>query len=209
MWYDVPSVYSSIATHFSETRVSHWANVKEFILSLPKHASVLDVGCGNGKYASVRKDLSYIGTDITPELLSYCTTDCFKANCLQPLPVRHASMDAVICIAVIHHFPTYEQRLQTLLQLFQCLRADGRVLVSVWAYEQSNTKRRDEKWQRIDDALTDYWIPWTNKYTHQVHKRYYHLFAEQEVRQLVHDMGYEAHVSFDSDNWVIEFTNRM
>lgn len=53
----VHEVYERIAPHFNETRHTPWPQVKEFLLSLPSGSIVLDVGCGNGKYFNINKDL--------------------------------------------------------------------------------------------------------------------------------------------------------
>ena len=53
----VHEVYNEIATHFSETRYSAWPGVAKFINSMQPYALMLDVGCGNGKYLGLRRDL--------------------------------------------------------------------------------------------------------------------------------------------------------
>ncbi|NWX17173.1 ALKB8 protein, partial [Aegotheles bennettii] len=53
----VHKVYEEIATHFSSTRHSPWPRIVEFLRSLPKGSIVADIGCGNGKYLGVNKDL--------------------------------------------------------------------------------------------------------------------------------------------------------
>jgi len=65
---------------------------------------VLDIGCGNGKYLVGNPDFR-IGTDRSAKLLEICAEkgfSTFTADCMQ-LPIRNCSLDAVICIAVIHH----------------------------------------------------------------------------------------------------------
>jgi SAM-dependent methyltransferase len=212
---NVPVIYEKIAQHFDETRTSHWTKVKEFILSLPRNSFLLDIGCGNGKYASVRKDIYYIGTDITLPLLykskfHTVSTEVFRSSCIDKLPIKPASMDAILHIAVLHHFATYEERLRILLSFFHYLSLSGRLIVTVWAYEQSNVKKRDVKWKRISSDTTDYLIPWLDKHTKVTYQRFYHLFPKEEICQLIDDIlqiysNYESILSFDCDNWVVEF----
>ena len=45
----VHDVYESISDHFSQTRYKVWPSVKKFLDEIPDNASVLEVGCGNGK----------------------------------------------------------------------------------------------------------------------------------------------------------------
>lgn len=56
------------------------------------------------------------------------------------LPFRDESMDAVLSIAVIHHFATTERRVSALRELARVLRIGGRLIISVWAMEQSHRK---------------------------------------------------------------------
>lgn len=37
--------------------------VREFLMGLPQHGILADVGCGNGKYFSVRPDMAVLGSD--------------------------------------------------------------------------------------------------------------------------------------------------
>lgn len=59
----VTSMYDAIAPHFSATRFAVWPRVRGFIESLPAGAIVADVGCGNGKYFGVRRDIMVLGSD--------------------------------------------------------------------------------------------------------------------------------------------------
>lgn len=59
----VHQVYDAIASHFSATRFAVWPKVRLFIDSLAPGGVVADVGCGNGKYLGVRKDLAVLGSD--------------------------------------------------------------------------------------------------------------------------------------------------
>ncbi|CAJ0966690.1 unnamed protein product [Ranitomeya imitator] len=53
----VHKVYEDIAGHFSSTRHSPWPKVVDFLMSLSAGSLVADVGCGNGKYIGVNKNL--------------------------------------------------------------------------------------------------------------------------------------------------------
>lgn len=66
------------------------------------------------------------------------------------LPFRNECFDAVLSLAVIHHFATTERRVNALRELARILRIGGRVIITVWAFEQKH--RRFES----QDVL----IPW-------------------------------------------------
>lgn len=66
------------------------------------------------------------------------------------LPFRNDSFDAVISLAVVHHFATTERRVLAIREISRILRVGGRVVITVWALEQRH--RRFES----QDVL----IPW-------------------------------------------------
>lgn len=53
----VHQVYEEIAGHFSSTRHTPWPQIVEFLNSLPNGSLVADIGCGNGKYLGINKEL--------------------------------------------------------------------------------------------------------------------------------------------------------
>ncbi|XP_063807647.1 alkylated DNA repair protein alkB homolog 8 isoform X3 [Pseudophryne corroboree] len=53
----VHKVYEDIAGHFSSTRHTPWPKITDFLMGLPIGSLVADVGCGNGKYLGVNKEL--------------------------------------------------------------------------------------------------------------------------------------------------------
>lgn len=56
------------------------------------------------------------------------------------LPFRDESFDAVVSMAVVHHFATAERRARAVRELARVLRIGGRLVISVWAMEQRNRK---------------------------------------------------------------------
>ncbi|KAG8229792.1 hypothetical protein J437_LFUL005873 [Ladona fulva] len=138
----VHSVYEEIASHFSETRHKAWPNISNFVNDLPPGSILLDVGCGNGKYFGVNKNIFEIGCDQSIGLASVANKrgfQVFTSNCLH-IPLKPGIADACICIAVIHHLSTKERRLQALTQIAEVLRPGGQALVYVWAKEQERDK---------------------------------------------------------------------
>ncbi|KAB0370737.1 hypothetical protein FD755_017146 [Muntiacus reevesi] len=53
----VHRVYEEIARHFSSTRHTPWPHIVEFLKALPSGSLVADIGCGNGKYLGINKEL--------------------------------------------------------------------------------------------------------------------------------------------------------
>lgn len=74
------------------------------------------------------------------------------------LPFRDESFDAVLSLAVIHHFATTERRVSAIRELARVLRIGGRIIITVWALEQKS--RRFES----QDVL----IPWQSPKTKNI-----------------------------------------
>ena len=43
----VHEVYNRVASHFDQTRVAHWTEVKKYVKNLPQGSRVGDLGCWN------------------------------------------------------------------------------------------------------------------------------------------------------------------
>jgi tRNA (uracil-5-)-methyltransferase TRM9 len=94
----VHSVYEQIAGHFSHTRFKPWPRVSSFLetqcapttnSALPSPPRLLDVGCGNGKYA-IFPGLDYVGVDTSPGLLE---AGIQRLNALRRFRSRHPSSE--------------------------------------------------------------------------------------------------------------------
>ena len=65
-------------------RFAIWPRVRAFIEAIPLGGLVADVGCGNGKYFTVRPDLMVVGSDRSPG-----EAHCSPAACLWLRLQRH------------------------------------------------------------------------------------------------------------------------
>ncbi|XP_072248680.1 tRNA (carboxymethyluridine(34)-5-O)-methyltransferase alkbh8 [Leuresthes tenuis] len=142
----VHRVYDAIASHFSRTRHTPWPRVCRFLSSLPPGSVLADVGCGNGKYLGVNPQLVTVGCDRSGALVQICAEKGFHAFVSDALsvPLRTASCDACISIAVIHHFSTQERRLAAVRELVRLLKPGGQALIYVWAFEQEYNKQKSK-----------------------------------------------------------------
>ena len=119
------------------------------------------------------------------------------------LPYRSNVFDVVLSIAVIHHFATSERRQLAIKELMRVTRVGGRVLIFVWALEQHGKREFSLEHQ---DVL----VPWVVKSGEgeRVYQRYYHLFKEGELEEMVrtaaqvHGLDLDIVQSgYDKDNW--------
>ncbi|KAM9317771.1 tRNA (carboxymethyluridine(34)-5-O)-methyltransferase alkbh8 [Pholidichthys leucotaenia] len=142
----VHRVYDAIASHFSSTRHSPWPRVCHFLSSLSPGSVLVDVGCGNGKYLGVNPEITAVGCDRSSALVQICAERGFHVFVSDALsiPLRTASCEACISIAVIHHFSTEERRLAAVKELVRLLKPGGRALIYVWAFEQDYNNQKSK-----------------------------------------------------------------
>uniref|UniRef100_A0A8C9YMS0 tRNA (carboxymethyluridine(34)-5-O)-methyltransferase n=1 Tax=Sander lucioperca TaxID=283035 RepID=A0A8C9YMS0_SANLU len=224
----VHRVYDAIASHFSGTRHSPWPRVCHFLSSLPPGSVLADVGCGNGKYLGVNPEV-IVGCDRSIALVQICAQRGFQAFVSDALsvPLRTASCDACISIAVIHHFSTQERRLAAVKELVRLLKPGGRALIYVWAFEQEYNQQRskylkdqnkvhpDVHTNRTAFNTQDLLVPWHLKEGKKrveeksgeapVYHRYYHVFQQGELEQLCgQEAGVNVQSSYhDQGNWCV------
>ncbi|KAF9926557.1 Alkylated DNA repair protein alkB 8 [Modicella reniformis] len=151
----VHNVYQAIAPHFSATRYKPWPIVEEFLKNMPSGSIGADVGCGNGKYIGVNPKLFMVGSDRSSNLVGICSERGHEAMVCDglALPYRPELFDFAISIAVIHHFTSPERRLAAIEEILRVVRPGAKVLIFVWALEQ--TGRRD-----FDKNVQDVFVPW-------------------------------------------------
>lgn len=199
----VHEVYEAIAPHFSHTRYGMWPRVAAFLCALPHGSAVLDVGAGNGKYLGANPSCFAVGCDMSAGLAGICRArghEAVVADALR-LPFRAAAFDAAVCIAVLHHLATPERRVLALEEMARTVRPGGTALVYVWSFERGGQKkgRRIVK-ERTQDTLVRWNMP--RRYEHEgmrdgpepaevegrdevQYERYYHMFREGELEELV------------------------
>ncbi|KAF3429672.1 hypothetical protein E2986_11073 [Frieseomelitta varia] len=150
----VHEVYEQCAEKTVQSR--HWPRIYQFLEELEPGALVCDIGCGNGKYLSVNHSIFKVGVDRCKRFTDIARekeNEVLICDNLA-LPFRDESFDAVLSIAVVHHFATTERRVHALKELARVLRIGGRLVISVWAMEQKHRKFESQ------DVL----VPWPKAY---------------------------------------------
>lgn len=158
--------------------------------------------------------------------------EVLQADVLQ-MPFRRGVFDACISIAVLHHLSTIERREAAVHEILRVLRPGGRALVYVWALEQNNPGGDEEDalskyvnpnkaaancgsqvespetsalpvhCNRTQFQARDMLVPWHSKNTQETHYRYYHLFQQGELRELLESVspGCVETEYHDQGNW--------
>lgn len=199
----VHSVYHEIADHFDSTRCHLWAGVVEFLNEIRPQSKLLDAGCGNGKYLSVRPDCDVHACDACPALVNIAKEKHPHANvCVANvlcMPYGDCEFDNLICIAVLHHLSTVQKRKMVMEELMRVLKPGGRAFITVWATEACKPS-----WTIVNGGMNDYMVPWNHKQG-RVFQRFYHLFTRQDIVSLISSVPTASieTVKFEKNNWQV------
>jgi SAM-dependent methyltransferase len=121
--------------------------------------------------------------------------------------------DYVFCIAVLHHLPGANLRLQALRQLRNKVKPGGKIILTVWnMWPQEKYRKMLWKFALLKiigrykadfgDVLFDWRAP-----NSQMSKRYYHAFTSKEVEKLAKKAAFKVEKIFkDNFNYYLVLT---
>ena len=172
--------YAAQADAFDASRNHAWPGWKRAVRDIfGKEASrplrVLDVGCGNGRFASFLQDaaknapgdahpLDFTGVDQSSALLAIATgghpgggpdkLKWIEGDILEGQPgaaLPSGPFDLVVAFGLLHHVPGLQQRKELLAALGDRVDSGGRLVFTVWQF--GRTKRFDKHvipWDRFN-----------------------------------------------------------
>jgi len=222
--------YAQIAESFSDSRNSAWEGWTKLTpylkLVLNPHSLILDLGCGNGRFAEFlstqfpEAQFEYHGIDNSPELLSLAKT---KLTRLQNIKLNFQQLDIIdsllkdklnnkliidncsLCIAngLMHHIPSFELRLKLLQNLSSIQHSPFTIIMTFWQFDQSaRMMSKVVEPTRLginpqDLEANDYILDWQRGETAY---RYCHSFTENEITRLLSESGkWKVESSFNAD----------
>ena len=200
----VREIFDKIAESYAYTRLKPWNIVLKPINFGTKVFG--DMGCGPGQNIQFilekSEKIRVIGVDISRKMLViaakrlkkrglYGRTDLVEAD-LEFLPFRDNAFHGLAYIASIHHLPSREARLRTILEAKRVLKPNGKVIVTVWALFQKRflkeiLRRAVLKLLGKEESIRDIYVPW--RYKGETYYRYYHLFTPWELKSLIRSAG--------------------
>ena len=166
--------YRQTADAFSETRNHPWPGWDRIPLpDLPpgRPLRILDVGCGNGRFAlalhgRLPAPFQYCGLDDSPRMISLAQTalarledveaEWIQADALTEKPHDdwpEARFDWVVAFGLIHHVPGIVQRQQFVKQLAERVAPGGQLVIAAWQFaDQERFEGRTLEWSNIQEA---------------------------------------------------------
>tara|TARA_B100001059_G_scaffold236678_1_gene288983 strand:+ start:9101 stop:9742 length:642 start_codon:yes stop_codon:yes gene_type:complete len=180
----VKNVYNKIAPYFDNTRGYTWSWIREFVNSHVKTGDVVyDIGCGNGRNMSFKKDACFIGLDNCKKFAEICERKGLTAvvGDMCDIPFDTNSADAVICIASFHHLINPQRRREALYEIARICKNNGRILLSVWSINQP------EKTRRVFTKYGDTIVQWNQN--GEIFDRFYYIFKIEEISKLFDECG--------------------
>ena len=217
--------YQTFALQFSTTRQRLQPGVRKIIEqgfqadpdALPRHANILELGCGNGELARELARLGfhggYFGFDSNANLLeeahqnlpedfrgNFLQIDLASADWNQLIPT--APFDVVLAFAVLHHLPGEELRSQVLHKVRGLIKPEGGFIHSEWQFLNSPRLRgRIQPWERAGLSADevdpgDYLLDWRRG---GQGLRYVHHFSETDLEALAQSSGFQIIETFHSD----------
>lgn len=219
--------YAQQAQSFSATRQMPWQGWQQCLDAMPQLSagekpSVLDIGCGNLRFARFLCDeagivpATYFAVDNCKPLvesgetdahisdLAFIELDVIKSLFDNTLSSRLTvpACDLVVAFGFLHHVPGVEKRLQLLRTLLEKTKPGGYVCVSFWQFMNSQklaAKAQETTAQGLQALGIDALELEENDYLIGWQDkadtwRYCHHFSQEELDELLASLGSDVHV---------------
>ena len=217
--------YTATADRFEELRRGSWPGWKPLIPLLRPGLSVLDVGCGNGRFGqfvarnfvfeSAQADAQaqgprfrYHGVDSNADFLERARaslsdnlpnlTLTLELRDVLERPLDAGQFDLVVCFGVLHHIPGLAQRLNFMRMLAQRVAPGGNLVFACWRfYEYVRFRERIAPWPAdLPAEPNDFLLDWRRG---ESALRYCHYVNDHEHAALVAATGFAEQQTYRAD----------
>ncbi len=198
--------YQTTAAAFDQTRSQPWPGWEKLSGYLTVPLTVLDVGCGNGRFGVFLTEqlqaVMYHGIDSNPTLLDRARnalpTATFETRDIVEVPLTTGTYDLVVLFGVMHHIPGAQQRLNFMQQLADRVKPGGLLAFACWRfYEFERFRQRIVPWPA--DLVVeehDYLLDWRRGATAL---RYCHYVDDAEHAALIQASGLRPVATYRAD----------
>jgi 2-polyprenyl-3-methyl-5-hydroxy-6-metoxy-1,4-benzoquinol methylase len=201
--------YRITAESFDESRDQPWTGWKILLPYLKPPLTVLDVGCGNGRFGvflaqKLGTDLVYRGMDSSPTLLERARVALSGLEAHLELrdvienPPDGGEYDLVALFGVLHHVPGNSQRQEFMRTLAQRVAPGGYLAFATWRfYDYERFRQRIVPWpEGLDAEPGDYLLDW-RRGVHAL--RYCHYVDDAEHKSLIAATGLTELTTYRAD----------
>lgn len=205
--------YRATAKEFDASRQAPWLGWERLLDTIGSPiSSVLDLGCGNGRFARFlaerqQQPFRYIGIDSSPDLLARArrrlasdyavdATLIERDIVREALPRREAQLVALF--GLVHHLPGKARRRRLLASAADCVSAGGYLAFACWRfYEHERFRRRIVPWDEdINVEKHDYLLDWRGG---ERTLRYCHYVDDDEHARLIKATGLTVIADYRAD----------
>jgi SAM-dependent methyltransferase len=205
--------YRVTADEFDQTRGQAWPGWIQLLPHLKTPLSVLDVGCGNGRFGLFlaehfdAKAIRYHGMDNNPALLEHAkaalanlpNTTLEERDIIEN-PPDSGLYDLVALFGVIHHIPGAARRQAFMQNLTRHVKPGGIFAFACWRfYEYERFRQRIVPWPAdIPVEANDFLLDWRRG---KAALRYCHYVDDAEHAALVAATGLTEIQSYRADGF--------
>ncbi|MBX9809001.1 class I SAM-dependent methyltransferase [Candidatus Gracilibacteria bacterium] len=184
--------YDNFATTFSNSRKNHpWPELEYIIEDLKQneYSSVLDIGCGNGRFLEESlkmnyRPIKYLGIDESEGMIREARklnpSNQFQVIGMQDMKIIEQSFDVLLFLASFHHLETREERIRVLESTKKLLTQKSRIYMTNWnLLDQERYQKNHRGNGEFDIKIGEF-------------SRYYHGFTLTELSDLFEEAGYST-----------------
>ncbi len=195
--------YDAVAVEFNKTRNKNsgllWAELVKLSQQVKDSDKVLDIGCGNGRLLKILagRNIDYLGVDSSANILKTARVNhphnkFVCGDILELGQIPEINFDYVFCLAVLHHLPGKNLRVQALRQLKNKLNKNGKIIIAVWNMWPQHKFRKIIFKFALLKIIKKNKMDWGDiifSGFSNIVKRYYHAFTKRELKKISRQAG--------------------